>query len=269
VTEFNGVLKGPYLIGWDVGGWNCSKNKSSRDAIVILDSNGHIVGLPWRGNLSSTIHDSSNQQAFINALFVLCKTEYAGGNLTLAIDTPLGFSQGLCDLIAGKITDCVTASALNPYLFRHTERYLAEWGYTPLSAIKDMIGSQATKGIHTLAKFVPTIKQTGIWQDNNLTVIEAYPSPCARSALIFELQRKAGLSWIVDETGNDQICDKRLPTQDHVDALVCALIAQLFAERPDTLKFPDEGTPQHEGWIFLPKDCFNDKNRKTQFLVSE
>ncbi|MDU0356225.1 hypothetical protein RS130_22150 [Paraglaciecola aquimarina] len=255
-----------YFVGWDVGGWNCSKNRNSRDAIVILDTQGQIIGLPWRGNLSSIIHDSSTQKEFINALFDLCKTEYIGGNLTLAIDTPLGFSQDLCDLITGKITDCDTASALNPYLFRHTERYLAEWGYTPLSAIKDMIGSQSTKGIHTLTKFIPNIKETGIWQDSDLTAIEAYPSPCVRSALILELQQKAGLSWIVNETGHDLICDKLLPTQDHVDAFVCALIAQLFVKRPDTLNFPDEGTPKHEGWIFLPKDCFNDKNRKPQFL---
>jgi hypothetical protein len=257
-----------YFVGWDVGGWNCSKNRNSRDAIAILDSQGQIVGLPWRGNLSSTIHVSSNQQEFINALFTLCKTEYSKGHVTLAIDTPLGFSQGFCDLIAGKVNDCDTASALNPYLFRYTERYLAEWGYTPLSPIKDMIGSQATKGIHTLAKFIPTIKQTGIWQDNNLTSIEAYPSPCARSALIFDLQRKAGLNWVVDEDGDDQICDNRLPTQDHLDAFVCALIAKLFVDKPETLKFPDEETPKHEGWIFLPNDCFNDKNRKTRFLLS-
>jgi hypothetical protein len=49
---------------------------------------------------------------------------------------------------------------------------------------------------------------------------------------------------------------------------VCALIAKLFVDKPETLKFPDEETPKHEGWIFLPKDCFKDKNRKTQFLIS-
>lgn len=29
---------GPLLIGWDVGGWNCDKNPSSRDALVVLDA---------------------------------------------------------------------------------------------------------------------------------------------------------------------------------------------------------------------------------------
>jgi hypothetical protein len=269
MTKLNSVLKDSYFIGWDVGGWNCSKNRNSRDALVILDNLGRIVGLPWRGNLSSTIHDSPNQQEFINALFTLCKTKYLDGHVTLAIDTPLGFSQGFCDLIAGKITVCDTASALNPYLFRYTERYLAEWGYTPLSPIKDMIGSQATKGIHALAKFIPNIKQAGVWQNTSMTAIEAYPSPCARSTVIFDLQQKAGLSWIVDETGNEKIYDNRLPNQDHIDAFACALIAMLFVKQPDSLKFPDGKTPKREGWIFLPKDCFNDKNRKTQFLVSE
>lgn len=26
------------FIGWDVGAWNCDKNPSSRDALVVLDS---------------------------------------------------------------------------------------------------------------------------------------------------------------------------------------------------------------------------------------
>jgi hypothetical protein len=28
-----------FFIGWDVGGWNCDKNRESRDALVILDVN--------------------------------------------------------------------------------------------------------------------------------------------------------------------------------------------------------------------------------------
>lgn len=35
-----------FFIGWDVGGWNCDKNGTSRDAIVILDDTLAIVGQP-------------------------------------------------------------------------------------------------------------------------------------------------------------------------------------------------------------------------------
>lgn len=32
------------LIGWDVGGWNCDRNRLSRDALVVVDHNLHVVG---------------------------------------------------------------------------------------------------------------------------------------------------------------------------------------------------------------------------------
>ena len=40
-----------------------------------------------------------------------------------------------------------------------------------------MIDSQATKGVHVLARFAPEIVECGAWSDgSNLTAIEAYPS---------------------------------------------------------------------------------------------
>lgn len=33
---------GPLFIGWDVGGWNCDRNASSRVALVVLDSERNI-----------------------------------------------------------------------------------------------------------------------------------------------------------------------------------------------------------------------------------
>ncbi len=45
-----------YFVGWDVGAWNCDKNGTSRDAIVILDEQRVIVGEPWRGNLRFKEH---------------------------------------------------------------------------------------------------------------------------------------------------------------------------------------------------------------------
>ncbi|MAF69417.1 MAG: hypothetical protein CL591_02245 [Alteromonas sp.] len=268
MAECNTQYKEHYFVGWDVGGWNCARNRNSRDALVILNCRNQIVGTPWRGNLSPTINSTSSQAEFIKSLFSLCKTEYTVGHITLAIDTPLGFSTYFHGLLTGTFADCDTANALNPYLFRYTERFLAEWGYTPLSPIKDMIGSQATKGIHTLAKFVPNIRQAGVWQSGDITAIEAYPSPCAHSAIMNKLQKSAGLEWCINDIGEEQLVDHRLPTQDHIDAFICALIAKLFAEQPEVLRFPDEAAPEQEGWIFLPKDCFDENNRKEKFLVS-
>jgi len=102
-----------------------------------------------------------------------------------------------------------------------------------------MIGSQATKGMHVLAKFAPTVKQCGVWTDGNLlTVIEAYPAACKGSATIKELRRH------FSPVGHD----------DKDDALTCALIAHLFAEKSELLNSPDDDVPSSEGWIWVPKD---------------
>ena len=170
-----------YYIGWDVGGWNCDHNPNSRDAIVILDAQLNICGLPWRGNLRDLINQAQHTQAWMEGLFALCGlqlNDYDQHQFIMAIDTPLGFSDSLCTLInqikpAGMIED----SSTNPYLYRKTEQVLFERGLKPLSAIKDMIGSQATKGLHVLGKFAPDIRACGVWgQGTALSAFEGYPS---------------------------------------------------------------------------------------------
>ena len=71
--------------------------------------------------------------------------------VTIGIDTPLGFSESFIDL-ASRLEPAtyIGESETNPYLFRSAERFLFRHGIKPLSAIKDMIGSQATKGMHAL-----------------------------------------------------------------------------------------------------------------------
>lgn len=86
--------------------------------------------------------------------------------MTLAIDTPLGFSDAFVQLITqSEAAASIEASNTNPYLFRRTEHYLFGQGLSPLSAIKDMIGSQTTKGMHVLARFALRIVECGVWYD--------------------------------------------------------------------------------------------------------
>lgn len=231
-----------FFIGWDVGGWNCDHNSTSRDAVVILDANQKLVGAPWRGNLRTAINESANASDWLRKLFALCADNLAVGapHVTLAIDTPLGFSEAFVSLVRRqRCVEAVKSSNTNPYLFRQTERYLFKHGLKPLSAIKDMIGSQATKGMHVLAKFAPTTKSCGVWSDgNSLTAIEAYPSACKDSATVQQLRR-------------------RYPPLDHKDkqdALTCAILAYLFATKPDVLASPEDSVPMSEGWIWVPKD---------------
>jgi hypothetical protein len=236
-----------FFVGWDVGGWNCDRNTNSRDALVILDDTLGLVGRSWRGNLRAAINESGTTRDFGCRLFGLCLAELPTDStrLTLAIDTPLGFSREFAQLVTRiAISEPVGESATNPYLFRRTERMLFERRLRPLSAVKDMIGSQATKGLHVLAKYAPVVVSCGVSRSHaepHLTALEAYPSGCKGSQLIASLRARV--------TGEPR------DTDDERDALTCALIAYLFANQPQYLEPPDGSVPDDEGWIWLPKDA--------------
>ena len=230
------------FIGWDVGGWNCDKNQNSRDALVALDHAGQSPGQPWRGNLRETINSATTPMAFLAALLALCKLGTPGQpcHATLAIDAPLGFPEAFARMIAGGTpVDQIGRSAANPYLFRHTERRLVGEGVTPLSTIKDMIGSQATKAMHVVARFAPQRLSTGVWTDGaHLTVIETYPSLC-RARLGPQVHIEP-----MPKTGREA---------DIHDADVCARIALDFHLNRERLEPPTDDTPPSEGWIWAPR----------------
>ncbi len=145
-----------WFIGWDVGGWSCSRNPVSRDAIVILDACHEIAGTPWRGNLRKSINDCLTSAEWIAALFDLCgsRTFPESGQVTLSIDT--------------------------------------------------------------------------------------YPSVCKRSETIQALRRPY----------------PALTHADCEDALTCALVASLFAEKRSALISPEADVSPSEGWIWAPRDAF-------------
>lgn len=233
-------MRRSFSIGWDVGGWNCDSNANSRDAIVILDDSLDIVGKPWRGSLREAINAATTSGEWAARLFRLCGVEpTADASLTLAIDTPLGFPAALLALTTGlQPAGPIAESASNPYLYRLTERLLFRGNRGPLSVIKDMIGSQATKGMHVLAKFAPRVERCGVWTDGAaLRVIETYPAACRRGA--------------ADSTALAALAPLR--HDDLTDARVCALVAHLFALTPEAFDDPPEDVPVREGWIWVPK----------------
>ncbi|MBB4817772.1 hypothetical protein HNP29_001129 [Pseudomonas alcaligenes] len=239
----------PLFIGWDVGGWNCDKNPASRDALVVLDAQRQVIGKPWRGNMRRCINQAADTAGFIARLLELCEldvTTYASTPVVLAIDTPLGFSTAFIELIVqGRAAGPIGNAASNPYLYRRTERYLFERGLMPLSAIKDMIGSQATKGMHVLARFAPHIQSPGVWTDHQyLRAIEAYPSAAKRSAQV------AALLAELPEQGT-------FAHADIGDAHLCALVAWQFHYQPLQLVQPEPGVDSREGWIYVPVDSLS------------
>lgn len=173
--------------------------------------------------------------------------------LLFAIDTPLGFSKAFADLIVSRVAaGPIHSSSTNPYLHRETERFLFERGLSPLSPIKDMIGSQATKGIHFLARFAPDVEKTGLWTDGRyIKAIEAYPSACKHSAC-FQAMRQSfhdDRSLTAEAEGSPKFSH-----MDLEDALTCALVGWAFENRPQLLAHPTSGVAPSEGWIFVPCD---------------
>lgn len=235
-----------YFIGWDVGGWNCEKNRKSRDAIVILDKRGKPQGNPWRGSLRDDINAASTAREWVGKLFSRCgvprPAPEGDASIVLAIDAPLGFSEAMQGLLTSSFRPGVIDKkrSENPYLYRETERHLFGIGWSPLSAVQDMIGSQATKAMHVLAKFGLRCEESrpiGVWTDDEgITAIETYPAVCAGVASVFNLIG-SGMS----ETRSDR-----------EDAHICAAIAYLFATHREQLESPPAGTPRSEGWIWYP-----------------
>ena len=83
--------------------------------------------------------------------------------------------------------------------------------------------------------------ECGVWCDGStLTAIEAYPSAC-RSSETIQILRQAY---------------PELAHADCEDALTCALVANLFAEKRDALMPPEVGASPSEGWIWVPRDAF-------------
>ena len=103
-----------------------------------------------------------------------------------------------------------------------------------------MIGSQATKGIHVLAKFAPQIESCGVWTDGHgFRAIETYPTACRDATLVETLLK--GM--------------KPLGHDDKDDARICAVVAHLFATKRDALEEPHDIVPHREGWIWVPRQA--------------
>jgi hypothetical protein len=243
-------------LGWDVGAWHCQKGKS-RDALVLMTDDGTnvtTVGRPRRGNLRENYNASGTALELLESMLSFTGSSCsAWSDVTMAIDTPLGWPEAFRQVIdggdVGRIGD---SKAENSILFRATERWLWEQGYSPLSAVQDLIGSQVTKGLAFLSRLGLRMTTTGVWEGTvngiRVTAIETYPAPCRYSDGLQTLKAE-DTAWTDGDTG------------DKADARVCALVASMFASdklRPfgqRVLAPPINGAPPREGWIWVPQDC--------------
>ncbi len=244
-----------WFIGWDVGAWYCD-NGDSRDALVLLNDQGKLVGTPWRGNLRSYITQSGDFTDWLHIVLGLCGLEptklsqvmLEEQSVTISIDTPLGFSNDFVALLTGEATSkALSKYSENTYLFRETELMLFLHGFRPLSAVQDKIGSQATKGLHFLRKLGFTPSQSGVWQLNKNQcqhhALESYPTVLKTSALVAQY-----IEQLRSQT------DFNNWHQDIQDAAYCAIAALLYQQQPNTMATPTKDATS-EGWIYVPKEC--------------
>lgn len=247
-----------YFIGWDVGAWNCDTG-DSRDALCILTENDRgpqLVGRPWRGNLRDILV-AHRGRACLDDVASLCGVSLPPKfRSTIAIDTPLGWPKPMLDLLFKGTTVVVPQEAdSNPYLFRATELQLFPAGHRPLSAVRDMIGSQSTKGLHFLRQLGMQQRDPHVWDAEfdgaTVSAIETYPSPCKNSPSLhadFHTLR-------VGEPIRTACRNWPNVTADIEDALICSLVARLHGKHDDSLEFPPPTIACEEGWIWLPKGC--------------
>jgi hypothetical protein len=252
-----------YYVGWDVGAWNCNKHSGSQDAFVILathDNRLKIHGTAFRGPLREEIASISSFPALMNQL---CGIEFTQDDeFLIGIDTPLGLPEAVQWHVTGEnIPQRVDKRAShNVYIYRKCEQLLSEKNFPPLSAIKDMIGSQFTKGMHFLRKLnlKPQTESVGVWENSHLKAIEVYPATC-------KITDTKGFISLGSETLQklfSEIDGNKLPTVDEQDALYCALVAFVFDTNRDQLVTPPYDIPKSEGWIWYPKDSIGRKTKK-------
>ena len=244
------------FVGWDVGGWHCDKNASSRDALVVV---GHragqvaVEGKAWRGNLRSTLMACSGG-ALVSDMLALCGVGVeAVTEVVIAIDTPLGWPSAMMRLAQGGAASFVSGSdGENPYTRRETELALIKRGFAPLSAVRDMLGSQSTKGLHFLRAAGLQEISTGVWSytdgtGRTVTAIETYPAVALQAERLRRLQAD-----VLSRTEGGLNIGGRPMHDDVRDALACALVAAMFAEGPAMIEPVPAEVPAGEGWIILP-----------------
>jgi predicted nuclease with RNAse H fold len=252
-----------YFVGWDVGAWNCRRTSGSQDALVVLaseNSTPKLCGRVFRGPLRSEIAEIESLPRLLGHI---CELEtHPNDEFVIGIDTPLGLPEAVQWHVTGK---CLPKSvderaSHNPYLYRKCEQHLADKCFPPLSAIKDMIGSQFTKGKHFLRKLglQPQPDPVGIWTSGNVTAIEVYPATCK----VTDTKGYVSLGSAALKEMFAQVQGEKLPTVDEQDAVYCALVAYLFATKREQLVSPTSDIPISEGWIWYPKDSIGRKSKK-------
>ena len=160
----------------------------------------------------------------MSQLFDLCKNSLADSNVEVTLRSiHLSGSQLNFRALSHRRTpqDAIGLSDTNQYLYRRQSDYFRA-NKKPLSAVKDMIGSQATKAMHVLAKFAHHAQSCGVWKRmGEFNHVEAYPA----SYKEFLLTKKL----LMNQTSR--------ANEDIQDAAICA-VSHIYFVRIVELRSP-------------------------------
>lgn len=270
-----------YFVGWDVGAWNCEKTKfadGSQDSVVVLKKNCEDIDLQfaWMGNIYE--REETNFNSWCDFLKILISDkknvifhnkelfndiEKNKCNFVVAIDAILGCPQAAYNIWnLREPLDNNKNIGYNKanFIYRTTENVIQS---TPLSVVKDMLGSQSTKALYLLKTMgMNWNEKTFQWRKDDDIAFETYPAAAASNYATFELLKSKEI-YIGKHQGyydyiNKNIIDiKKLKKaknkySDFIDALVCAQVATT-----ENLSAPSEketAAAQKEGWIWLPRN---------------
>ncbi len=130
-------------------------------------------------------------------------------------------------------------------------RALFPAGRTPLSAVRDMIGSQSTKGLYFLRKSGMSQRPSTVWKAENWTAIETYPTPVRTSEIL-----KPHFRRLRSDPLFAKVAQTKKVKQDLKDSLWCALVAAVWKLEPTLLvPPPNEGYLRDRRLIWTPADC--------------
>lgn len=242
-------------IGWDVGGW-----QGSRQAVAIARINAQEDEIEWLG-VSDPFRIEPGSAVDLQALVCHAtdrddaESILDTNRVTVAIDAPLAFPRRFRSLVAGNgtPTSVPESEIRSPLAYRDCERWIWEtFGKKPLSAPFGMLGNNSSLAMTFTAAMeergFTLVPGEGVQPERS--IIEVYPG-------LLKKERKATRPAVPEI---EALLPDGLEAGDPYDATICAVLALVHAGGGPAMGLPDlVGPPDRfeldEGWIFsLPHD---------------